>query len=82
MAGHHSCGISIPPRSDTIQQVAIAHGAHPSHPTLVRLSACYGLPTMQAYPPTSGVQTIKQEFASYVTANSSLHWTDPILFCK
>ena len=56
--------------------------ACPPHPTLTKLGSCYKLPMLNLHWPTggNGVQTIQQEFMSYITANCSPEGTDPLLF--
>ncbi|KIM68662.1 hypothetical protein SCLCIDRAFT_20020 [Scleroderma citrinum Foug A] len=53
---------------------------HPSQPLPIKLSSRYRLPTLQLWQPSSSVQTVEQELASYVTSVCSPEGTDSISF--
>ncbi|KIM58277.1 hypothetical protein SCLCIDRAFT_28178 [Scleroderma citrinum Foug A] len=65
--------------SNTMQNT-VATG--PPRPTSTKLGSHYGLPTLHPRQPMggNGVQTIQQEFMSYITANCSPEATDALSF--
>lgn len=65
--------------SNTMQNT-VATG--PPHPTSTKLSSHFGLPTLHPCQPMggNGMQTVQQDFMSYITANCSPEATDALSF--
>ena len=76
MVEYRSCGLVASTMDLTLQATAL----RPSQPLPIKLSSRYRLPTLQLRQPSSSVQTVEQELASYVTSVCSPEGTDSISF--
>ncbi|KIM54018.1 hypothetical protein SCLCIDRAFT_31420 [Scleroderma citrinum Foug A] len=76
MVEYQSHGLVASTMDLTLQATAL----RPSQPLPIKLSSRYRLPTLQLRQPSSSVQTVEQELASYVTSVCSPEGTDSISF--